>query len=323
MSSLSSSSLAQREAFQDSELLERIILFINDGKTILKLQRVSRKWRDTINRSTKLQRRLFFLSTPASPTTQPRDKNLMIAFIAGNFFSTKFSSQGTLLKRDIGYSVVSMWAPPPCMTLPLKQAWLAPNASWKKMQISNPPITKIRWQVRLPSAPEFHRGLPIVMAEFEFPNGLTMEDLYNLILGTEGFHVIIWPEKWKADLVLTKKPSANYCRAFVVNELWAAIHDDALLIIQVVHAKPTTLGTVNTSEEIPRKSVWTPVDLFRYEANLTKLEVQELTFNPDTGARSWEYLDHSTDDASAMEIFLEAAAGSDDSDDSDDMDYME
>lgn len=49
------------EVFGNTELLERILLRVNDLKTLLLAQRVCREWRNIINTNNKLQKKLYFM----------------------------------------------------------------------------------------------------------------------------------------------------------------------------------------------------------------------------------------------------------------------
>ncbi|KAI0886731.1 uncharacterized protein GGS22DRAFT_186804 [Annulohypoxylon maeteangense] len=306
ISDTTSSGSASRKVFQHPELIERIILHVDDNSAILKLQRLSRGWKEVIAKSAKIQRQLFFLATPKPPIRQPRDKNLLLASRADNFFNTIFEC-GVLIEMDTAFSTVSMFNRALCMTHPMNDRWLAPNASWKKMQIGRPPIRKIRWQVRQTGTPSIPQALPVALAQFEFPKGLTMGGFYDLVLGTKGYHCIIWPELWKDDYILRTRPPATLADAFSIQQKWAANRNDALTVIQTLYWPLPSTEHKTPPPGFSRESVWDPVDLITYHSNLKKLETLELTANVGTGTMTWEYAQPLTDTKSAMELFIKLA----------------
>ncbi|KAI1207710.1 uncharacterized protein F4807DRAFT_462513 [Annulohypoxylon truncatum] len=320
MSSSVSSGSAPRKVFQDTKILEGILLYLNNRDILVNAHRVSRRWKAVIEGSAKIQCNLFLQPIPASSAHQSRDKNLLIASVVDTLFNTLFSN-GVLRISDTAFSIFSASTLALSMSPHLKQRWLEPNASWKKMQIGRPPITKIRWQVRRSGVPCIPAELPSAVAQFEFPDGLTMGDYYNLLLGTEGTHCIIWPEGWKLESMSKIRPRPNLVHAFLTHEKWVANRDDALLVMQTINAQVPNTSTGTPANPFLRESLWDPMDISDYHQNLKVLETLKLTTNTGHGTKSWEYVEPFTDTELAMESFLDEAQGLIEVEDSDDPDY--
>ncbi|KAI2463704.1 hypothetical protein F4781DRAFT_437138 [Annulohypoxylon bovei var. microspora] len=302
-------SAAAQKVFNITELMENIFFHAQNGDVLFNAQRVSKRWKEIIEKSPKLQHKLFFRTIPRLSPISYREKNLTVASMVERFFNTRFRN-GVLADADTCTSYTSLYSLTQLMSPEQQQLWLAPNASWKKMQIGSPPITKIQWQVRRPGDIDLPVGLPIVVAYLEFPGGLLMGDYYNLVLGTRGEHQINWPERWKQPHLSERPPPPSVVDAWHAHRLWEANRDDAILIVQTIDEPDPSIDFALSHYHLPHRSFWEETNLLEYHVNMKKLEVVGMDINEEMDAASWGYAERLVDNPSAMVEFLHAAQDS-------------
>ncbi|KAI1396019.1 hypothetical protein F4819DRAFT_491931 [Hypoxylon fuscum] len=137
---------AQEKVFNTAELMEMILLDIDPMEIITNTQRVCKKWHSSLAASPKFQQNLFLKArTKALPTscntTEARlTKNNYMARVIPNLFNVDISNanieDGYITRFVLHHHIREL--------LP---RWLASNASWRYMFISQPPITKLQWEV--------------------------------------------------------------------------------------------------------------------------------------------------------------------------------
>lgn len=166
---------AVEQVFQLPELLEVILLHLPQ-RDILFSQRVNMLFRDTILNSQKIQRVLFFLpdwkleaavynayAVYNRPGKRPENNRLLFRVFSG-CYPTITSASSTIESSDSSDEAVSPdtkstaehWSWSVCIAWPSEsapsynQAVHYPEASWKRMLLSQPPPTELhlirRWQ---------------------------------------------------------------------------------------------------------------------------------------------------------------------------------
>ncbi|KAI1659566.1 hypothetical protein F4813DRAFT_387673 [Daldinia decipiens] len=129
------------------------------------------------------------------------------------------------------------------------------------------------------------------MAEFRFPDGLRMGDLYDLILGTRCDHEITWPT-----LEVGYGHGRRDLGEWEQDQALKAYGQRAILIKQVVYEE-------HLKALSKRESYWHPTCLHKYYRNTTALKTREIV----NGSVTSGYKTRGTDQSSAMEIFLHYA----------------
>jgi hypothetical protein len=148
------------------ELLETIFSYL-DIRTLLLIQAVSSRWRDTVTGSSRLQRALFFIIQPSKSDTTSRTQNPLLAELFSPFFDSR-------LQFDYG----AMPHLPMAATATRLAKFMQPSASWRRMLVSNPPVYKLGcWMTE----ESFYGELPThSLRTLTFPHGLRMGKLYDL-----------------------------------------------------------------------------------------------------------------------------------------------
>lgn len=162
---------AMEQVLHLPELLELILLHLSQ-KELLLSQRTSRNFRNTIVGSPCLQRALFLApswnlkghafdaySSPRRPGAKPENNRLLLRAFPGCYPTVTLSivnDQPTLQELAVGRRGVEHWSWEVCISFPAdhppetKASVLYPEASWRRMFLSQPPCTSLhlvrRWQ---------------------------------------------------------------------------------------------------------------------------------------------------------------------------------
>ncbi|KAI1371216.1 hypothetical protein F4677DRAFT_464464 [Hypoxylon crocopeplum] len=292
---------SQSRVFDTTELLEEILLGFNDRELLVNAQRVSTQWNTLIQNSPRLQQNLFYRAGPKClGTIQPGDryvKNPLIAMVLPCLFNLMVRNGGeyvthtdtsTITTRTLAWDLDADFRP----------QWLQQGATWRRMQIAKPPITKVFWHITRADEEDPEIKLPGTVAKFVFPDGLRMGDYYDLLVGTKGTHQITWPDFEKNDLAKLQH-NLDHVRQWRSNKRIQANTECALLIQQEV--------VEEMSDRRPsRDELWHPRSLQCIHPNLAKLGRLEVTTD-DQDAIHWKYVKHTAGSDSAMRQFLHAA----------------
>ncbi|KAI0836061.1 hypothetical protein F5Y06DRAFT_305653 [Hypoxylon sp. FL0890] len=258
---------AEEKVFNITELLELILLNVKPRDILVNVQKVSKRWKEVIEGSYKIQQALFFRVSPESLTEEPYTKNELLPL-------------GHSLYLDVEEFTPRTWRPQP--------VWLMENASWRMMQISAPPVKTIHWQVhRLEK--DAIPGIPGTLVDLEFPDGLRMGDLYDLLVGTRGEHYIAYPalEGGLSSCPLDLKEA--------IKQFYANQWDDSLRM------ELSVFQQVRAGDKVQTEGL----DLQKYYQNLRKLVKVDVT--EEASPKPWERRTLSMQRASAMVEFLKDA----------------
>ena len=180
---------ATEQVFHLPELLEMILLQLSQ-KDILLSQRTSQSFRHTTLSSPRLQKALFFspewnfggrvfndYSHNNRPGQKPENNRLLLRAFPGSYPTVTLvieNDNPTTQDLDVGRTGIEHWSWEVCISFPADQppntkpAVLYPEASWRRMFLSQPPCTSLhlvrRWQRSL--NPAIVRGSGIKMGEF-------------------------------------------------------------------------------------------------------------------------------------------------------------
>lgn len=166
------------------ELLTAILLDVDPGTLLTSAQRVSKYWHTLITTSPPIQRALWLQAPVVLSTTQPRagdeeqperQHNSLLAAAFAPWFRHDTNREG---RRG-------QWSTRAFRSIPLAEpdahaAYMAPNASWRRMLVSDPPVLKLglwasnQWSGCIPDS----KGWQFKV--LELPRGLTMGLLYDL-----------------------------------------------------------------------------------------------------------------------------------------------
>ncbi|OTB17885.1 hypothetical protein K445DRAFT_20353 [Daldinia sp. EC12] len=272
-----------------TELLESILSKVDDRDVLVNAQRVSKRWRDVIKASPTTQKALFFRpsSVPLAPFQTYSVNRFIVAALP--FLFNKLVSTGGDLEPLKPYGDVTIGDLACHFDFEFRRKWLADNASWRGMLVSQPPIKKVQWQVWKVEKMDQRVILPPTLVELEFPEGLRTGDLYDLILGTRGSHETIWPYM---DKVEKDPPSLDEIIRWLDDENWRAYEEHAIIVRQFIAKEP--------KKPAPRREdYWCPRDLQVYHQNVRAIKCLEIeTSGP------WSYKEQNMDSASAAKKFL-------------------
>ena len=177
------------QVFLLPEILETILLYLPQRDLLLS-QRVSRNFQDTIDGSIRLQRALFFApdwnlqgrtfnayAKNNRPGSKPENNRLLLRAFPGCYptVTLVIVNEGqTHDDLEVGRRGSEHWSWDVCISFPAdkppntKPAVLYPEASWRRMFLSQPPCTSLhlvrRWQRSL--NPAIVRAGGIRMGEF-------------------------------------------------------------------------------------------------------------------------------------------------------------
>ncbi|KXL45853.1 hypothetical protein M433DRAFT_143611 [Acidomyces richmondensis BFW] len=189
---------AANQVMRLPELLELILLHLPQ-KDLLLCQRVSSSFRHTIQGSVRCQRALFFApdwnlagrrfdaySTFNRPGPKPQNNSLLLRAFPGCYPTITLvivNDSPTPMEAAIGRRSSEHWSwdvyPATFPSLPSSPAVTYPEASWRRMYLSQPPCTSLhlvrRWQRSANAA-------------MEHAAGITMGDFYDRCQKPEKWH---------------------------------------------------------------------------------------------------------------------------------------
>ncbi|KAI2616924.1 hypothetical protein GGS26DRAFT_596688 [Hypomontagnella submonticulosa] len=291
---------AMEKALSIFEILEMILLRVHRHDVLFNVQRVSKSWKAVVEDSIRLQCKLYFKAIPTSiadlPDSVPRfAKNPLALRSIPFFFQTLY--KGGIFSPKAKYSPFVACELKPNMGYELR--WCGENASWRRMHIAQPPITKVHWVItQVYSVRDSWPSIPGMLARFEFPMGLRLGEFFDMIYGTGGARDVKWPYRRKCDNPnLAPKTDKFYPSKwgqwFEGRETDASV-ECAIFIEQDVYDYPVGVdGTVPD-----------PLHLQQYHCNLRSLETTRIPYD-----RSGETLVEliPMDSYNAMHEFLRAA----------------
>ncbi|KAI1371215.1 hypothetical protein F4677DRAFT_450638 [Hypoxylon crocopeplum] len=291
---------AQEKFFSIIELHELALLNVSNSDLLVNVQRVSKQWKALMDRSPKIQQVLFLQASTKSPSDTKRVKNILVAATLDAFFGVSgkklIDAPRTMIAPHLLIEKLQDKLP----------RWGAENASWRKMQVAQPPITKFSWQIMRQDNVGFRIKRPGTIAEFNFPGGLCAGDFYDFVLGIDGLQGVHWPSPKEvihtSDLHLNPKGVLR----LLVDIISAANASGSIVILQIVRRRsemPKGYADIVSFEPLRRKS-WQHTDLQKYHANLQRLETLVMTPGED---QPWKYETRMVDSATAMATFIPEA----------------
>ncbi|KAI4864052.1 hypothetical protein F4820DRAFT_449366 [Hypoxylon rubiginosum] len=300
--------MAPLDIFVIPELLENILVNLPVCDLLFNAQRVSKEWKSIVKRSPRIQKTLFMKSSQTSQDENQYTKNKILGGILGNFFSLYFTSDepDDFTMAHSQSSKIDLSEFDYQLRFHYRPIWLADNASWRSMFVSQPPITRVHWHMDIGWDPMFfdcEKGMPTMAAELHFPEGLRMGDYYDLIVATLGIRTVKWPSLRPPKQSRGQHPSVPPLPPLTVAQwnkerMGAAEKDGALLISQVVYRRDIF------APPGARDDWWPRTDLReKYHKRLVKLEKRE----PDPNALlRYKYTALDPQSTSSMDQFLQA-----------------
>ncbi|KAI0382427.1 hypothetical protein F5Y04DRAFT_287880 [Hypomontagnella monticulosa] len=177
----------QDRAFGLPEILEYILSYLKEYEILVNAQRVSKHWKAVIESSPILQQALLFQESPGTKVGSQYTQNSLLKDVIPSLFVAfeDFDALHSLaMPRRANLNAISNDAKN-------IKGWFADGASWRRMQVAQPPITKV-WMV-IGKDGRYSGGPFAVFSDFEFPEGLRMGTYYDLAVGTRGSHSALWP----------------------------------------------------------------------------------------------------------------------------------
>ncbi|KAI1396018.1 hypothetical protein F4819DRAFT_504881 [Hypoxylon fuscum] len=290
---------SQDKVFGTTELLETILLYIKPTEALANTQRVSKRWKETISSSPTFQQRCFFFKASTKQLAAGRGtnderytKNHILARIHPNLFQVQVVDNQIVDSTDrlaVHFGPRLPYHSPPEV---LQPRWPAQIGSWRRMLLANPPITKLRWEIRR-MGEDSCSLLPGLVAEFNFPDGLRMGDLFDFIITTCGDHLIIWPRRMNGE-VRDYYHAPSPFRDWHNDNIKTADKDCVLFVKQRI--VPLTPGYHRTPY------------MMKYQSNLSKLErLERQEDNEERPACFSLCAPQPLDSNQTMEMFLNAA----------------
>jgi hypothetical protein len=142
-------SAAVNAVFQTYELLEKVLQNLS-MLDLLRDQRVSKDWRDIIKSSRPLQKKLFMVPAPQPPDENLECQNynpLLLSRCLISHIDRRFS-RGPIRLVQRARSPIPQRPPPPLDQLNFRIPSNAePEASWRKMFLTQPPLAGVRIEV--------------------------------------------------------------------------------------------------------------------------------------------------------------------------------
>ncbi|KAI1385520.1 uncharacterized protein F4822DRAFT_445470 [Hypoxylon trugodes] len=172
-----------------TELHELVLRNLPPSDLLLNVPRVSKGWKNIIDTSPRIQQMLFLrgvlrsIPTHAPPSTDRYVKNTIVARAF-----TFFREANSVVANRHYYTHPNDPAANEAEKRPLlfsanddefRRRWSTKRASWRKMLVSQPPITKIHWTITRQDEPHLS-GQPGTLATFTFEDGLRVGDLWGL-----------------------------------------------------------------------------------------------------------------------------------------------
>ncbi|KAI6083446.1 hypothetical protein F4821DRAFT_280910 [Hypoxylon rubiginosum] len=304
--------MASSRVFGNDALLVKILAEVPERDLLSSAKRVSKRWEHVIDSSTTINELLFLGARSTSFDEDNYTKNPMLSGIFKDYFGmgtlgpqgfttiralkdsidpekfmlTRFvddvgNLEETLHTRHVKKKINLLEYKPDEDFNDFDPVLYTHDSSWVAMNISQPPITKMSWEIYRNEGDnmfdEFHRGYPVAIATFNFPDGIRMLRFYDLVLGTLGCHKVRWPlqrgspepDNNSSSLVpqssqpLTLQETVRVFLQWKANLLTTADRDNALTIRQTIWDSP------EAGDEW-----WTKWDLEVYHWNLVELKIR-------------------------------------------------
>ncbi|KAI1759873.1 hypothetical protein GGR53DRAFT_526781 [Hypoxylon sp. FL1150] len=317
--------MASSRVFDITELLQYILVEVPMRDLLTNAQRVCQRWKRVIDHFPALQQALFQQAKPASFVGDSYIQNPLLAGLLEDFFRVKgLSSSSTSRVSSLDMSIYpeNFWftrlrdsagQPKPAqLTSRVENAinlteydwdrdcfdfefvWNVKNASWRNMQIAQPPITQVRWEVCRNEGDnktvDFHKRFPVMIVEFDFPDGITMGDYYDLVRGTRGSHRIKWPQPGPFPSALPLEDGT------ILYSVWRNVLIDAANMGRVLTIFQKAWGLSYGLDDF-----WKGADLKKYFRNIIRIHQRRIV---NATRVKYVYQQPST---SVMEQFLLAA----------------
>jgi hypothetical protein len=159
--------------FNVQELLKHILSFLDMRTLLVTAQRINRKCRATVKGSLSLQRTLYLRPQPPGldPQNNDRRRNPLLVEAFPAWVEPLAEKNSRIIERA-DYSSLPM-----CASQAKKKAFLRPEASWRIMLVTQPPIHKLgclMLYVEGGSPPDW------MFKALEYTQGLRMGTLYDL-----------------------------------------------------------------------------------------------------------------------------------------------
>ncbi|OTA56917.1 hypothetical protein K449DRAFT_468206 [Hypoxylon sp. EC38] len=183
------------QALKIPELLDSVLRHVPTRDLVTNAQLVNKDWEATINATPIIRQHGYRDQSNIVPAGARYEKNELAAFRIPDIFGVCYwlfrGRWGFRHEKPRDVSAVrlartirgNLWH------------WLDHQDKWRHLQVSLPSITKLHWEVtRLDRMDEtLPDELPHAIAELEFPRGLRVGDLWDLISITRGVHNVVWP----------------------------------------------------------------------------------------------------------------------------------
>lgn len=201
---ISQSSVLARDRFFAIDELVSLFLHQADILVLMNCQRVSRLWKDIIDQSRQIQESLFL--TPTSSESDEVTLNPVLTSHFGPLFfcrrSRLESGKIALRSAEIRYSDLETmpWARDGIdFNAPARQAFARKEASWRRMLVSQPPISRLSWRHVWESETLNQAGMPILCGSGDqyYYDAITIGMLWDwlepLLLRECSVWVLIYP----------------------------------------------------------------------------------------------------------------------------------
>ncbi|KAI1408529.1 hypothetical protein F5Y13DRAFT_204704 [Hypoxylon sp. FL1857] len=184
------------------ELLNSILRHVPARDLITKAQLVSKDWQANIKETPILRQYEYLDPSTHTPEGARYEKNELAAFRIPDIFAVQYrlfrghwSFRHVVPRKVCGMRLARVVRGD-------RWDWLDASTAWRRLQVSLPSITNLRWEVtRLDRVDEtLPDDLPQAVAELHFPTGLCVGDLWDLIASTRGFHNVVWPTLQASEL---------------------------------------------------------------------------------------------------------------------------
>ncbi|KAI1759874.1 hypothetical protein GGR53DRAFT_512098 [Hypoxylon sp. FL1150] len=305
----------QQRVLHTAELLEAILLNLGYWDLFFNAQHVSKQWNAAVTGSPILQQKIFIrgIPLPCPESAYPDQLRFRVGYTKNPILEDRLPR---LFGIGIGHrpleqenggtwsSVTTSDITGGVNNISLSR-WLRPSASWRQMQVAQPPIKNVYWHIRI--GDDVIGRVPMLLAEFKFPDGLRMGDYYDLVAGTSnGSHAFMWPDSRAEHRILvdTFSSSPELARLqWYLDKRFAAHRNLALWVSQEVSKQQ-------------RENVFRcPASLVKYHSRLQNLELFEPEEEGDEESRSYTAPTYDSSEA-AMAMFLDATQNSEENENS-------
>ncbi|KAI1099022.1 hypothetical protein F4804DRAFT_349752 [Jackrogersella minutella] len=183
---------AQEKFFEKTELVDMMLEKVDTHDLLVNVPLVCKKWNElTKKQYTKTQKALSFLFDPMDQESRTRGMEYVQTPILSRYIGPFFGKPPGESIRPIAIEIIDGLHPNQPWDERLL-GWGDAPASWRDMQLAQPPITKIFWVSIVPDTFE-------AVAELSFPKGLRMGQLYDLLRYSTNLEStrILWPGHWR------------------------------------------------------------------------------------------------------------------------------